>query len=482
MGLGNRWPADRPVPSRGPGGPVPYPVGVPEIADLISAFARFAWGPVVLVLLVGGGCFFFAYSRLIPFRYFGHAVKILSGRYDSASDPGQVSHFQALSSALASTIGMANIAGVAVAIQTGGPGTVFWMWICALAGIATKFFTCTLAVQFRGPDSRGEIQGGPMYVIVHGLGARWRPLAVFFSVCALCGTLPMFQVNQLVQIARETVATPLGWVSDPSQAWRFNLALGAAIAAVAGAILAGGIQRIGKVASRMVPGMVVLYMGCGAVILSLNAGKIPASISAILSDAFTGEAVAGGAVWAVLVTGIRRAAFSNEAGIGSEALAHGAAKTDQPAREGLVAMLGPIIDTLIICTSTALIVLCTGTWTDASLQGVSVTAASFEQVLPGAGTYVLFICILFFSFTTTLSCGYYGEKSLGFLIGAERQRVYKYIYVGAILIAAVASHTAVLDFIDGMYGFMAIPTMTSSLLLAPRVMREARRYFASMER
>ena len=456
-------------------------MGVQALADLMDAFARFAWGPVVLVLLVGGGCYFFAYSRLIPFRYMGHALKILAGKYDSPTDTGQVTHFQALSSALASTIGMANIAGVAVAIQTAGPGTVFWMWVCALAGIATKFFTCTLAVQFRGPDSRGEIQGGPMYVILHGLGSRWKPMAMFFSLCALCGTLPMFQVNQLVQISRETVASRLGWIEGSTGVWLFNLGSGLLIAAVAGGILAGGIQRIGKVASRMVPGMVVLYMGCGLAILALNARDIPAAFAAILSDAFSGEAVAGGAMWAVLVTGIRRAAFSNEAGIGSEALAHGAAKTEQPAREGLVAMLGPIIDTLVVCTTTALIVLCTGTWTDTSTSGVSVTAASFEQVLPGIGTYLLFTCILFFSFTTTLSCGYYGEKSLGFLIGAERQRTYKYIYTVAIVISAVASHTAVLDFIDGMYGFMSIPTMTSSLLLAPKVMQEARRYFGALQ-
>ena len=446
----------------------------------MAAFARFAWGPLVLMLLVGGGCFFFFYSRLLPLKYLGHALKILSGKYDSATDTGQVTHFQALSSALASTIGMANIAGVAVAIQTAGPGTVFWMWVCAVAGISTKFFTCTLAVQFRGPDSKGEIQGGPMYFILHGLGSRWRPMAAFFSVCALCGTLPMFQVNQLVQITRETLSARLGWLANSSDAWLFNLSAGLLIAAVAGVILAGGIQRIGKVAARMVPGMVVLYMGCGLAILALNATSIPGALAAILSDAFTGEALAGGAMWAVLVTGIRRAAFSNEAGIGSEALAHGAAKTEQPPREGLVAMLGPIIDTLIVCTTTALIVLCTGTWTDTNYSGVSVTAASFEQALPGIGTYLLLTCIVFFSFTTTLSCGYYGEKSLGFLIGAERQWAYKYVYTTAIVIAALASHTAVLDFIDGMYGFMAIPTMTSSLLLAPRAMQEARRYFGRL--
>ncbi len=457
-----------------------YPDGVAGIENALAAFAAFAWGPVVLLLLIGGGCYFFLYSRLLPFWHLKHALKILLGRYDSPSATGQVSHFQALSSALAGTIGMANIAGVAVAIQTGGPGAIFWMWVCAFVGIATKFFTCSLSIQYRGPDSRGEIQGGPMYFILYGLGKRWKPLAVFFSFCALCGTLPMFQVNQLVRIARETVAVPLGWVSESSDAWVFNLALGIVVAIAAGAVQIGGIKRVGLVAAKMVPAMVALYVASAAVILATNLSSLPGAMAMIFKDAFTGEAVAGGAVWGVIVTGVRRAAFSNEAGVGSEALAHGAAKTDEPVREGLVAMLGPIIDTLIICTSTALIILSTGTWTNFEAEGVSVTLASFEQVLPGVGTYVLFTCAICFGFSTTLSCGYYGEKSLGFLVGAERQFLYRYIYVASILISSVTSVTAVLDFIDGMYGLMSIPTMTSSLILAPLVMKEARRYFREM--
>ena len=457
-----------------------YANGVTAVEALLSAFAAFAWGPVVLFLLIGGGCYFLFYSRMLPFWHLKHALKILLGHYDSASATGQVSHFQALSSALAGTIGMANIAGVAVAIQTGGPGAIFWMWVCAAVGIATKFFTCSLAIQFRGPDSRGEIQGGPMYVILYGLGKRWKPLAVLFAFCALCGTLPMFQVNQLVRIAREVVAMPLGWVTESADAWTFNLALGIVVAIAAGAIQIGGIKRLGMVTAKMVPAMVLLYSACAAVILATNLSSLPSALALIVKDAFTGEAVAGGAVWAVIVTGVRRAAFSNEAGVGAEALAHGAAKTDEPVREGLVAMLGPIIDTLIICTATALIILSTGTWTNSEFEGVSVTLASFEQVLPGIGTYALFVCTIFFGFSTTLTCGYYGEKSLGFLIGAERQHLYSYIYVASILISSVTSVTALLDFVDGMYGLMSIPTMTSSLILAPFVMKEARRYFKAM--
>lgn len=256
---------------------------------------------------------------------------------------------------------------------------------------------------------------------------------------------------------------------------------GLAISALAGWVLVGGIRRIGRVASQLVPAMVVLYLGSGLAILAMNLDEIPAMVSLILSDAFTGRAVAGGALWTVIVTGVRRAAFSNEAGIGSEALAHGAAKTNEPIREGLVAMLGPIIDTLLVCSCTALIILCTGTWTDTATSGATVTAAAFEQALPGLGTYILIVCVTFFSITTILTCGYYGEKSLGFLIGAERQGLYKYIYVAAITIGSMTSLTAVIDFIDGMYGIMAIPTMVSSLWLSPRVMEEARRYFGERQ-
>ena len=447
----------------------------------MSDFASLAWGPWLLVLLLGGGCYFLFYSRMLPFRYFVHAVHVLMGRYDDPDDTGQITHFQALSSALAGTVGMGNIAGVAVAIQTGGPGSVFWMWICALAGITTKFFTCSLAIQFRGPDSLGTTQGGPMYAIVHGLGRRWKPLGTFFAICALLGTLPMLQSNQITQILRDTVALPFGWISDASDPWKFNLAIGLAVSCFAAWSLIGGIRRIGRIASQMVPAMVVLYLATGLVILALHASEIPSMMAFILHDAFTGQAVAGGALGTVVVTGVRRAAFSNEAGIGSEALAHGAAKTDEPVREGLVAMLGPVIDTLIVCSSTALIILCTGSWNDTESGGVTVTAGAFEQALPGLGTFVLVICVLFFAVTTILSCGYYGEKSLGFLIGAERQFLYKYLYVAAITAGAMTSLSFVIDFIDGMFALMAIPTMTSSLLLSPHVMREARRYFKALE-
>ena len=453
---------------------------MPSLENFLIAFADYAWGPWLLMLLLGGGCFFLVYSRFLPFRYFRHAIDIVRGKFDNPDDEGDVTHFQALSSALAGTIGVGNIGGVAVAIQTGGPGAVFWMWVSALVGIATKFFTCSLAIMYRGPDSRGRVQGGPMYVVVRGLGEQWRPLGQFFCVACMIGAAPIFQVNQLVQILRD-IAAPAAGLANAADLTTFNFICGLAIAAVVSLVIFGGIQRIATVASRIVPLMVVLYLAAAIWILLANWSDIPSYFATIISDAFTGQAVMGGAVGAVVVTGIRRAAFSNEAGIGTEALAHGAAKTDEPIREGLVAMLGPAVDTLIVCTATAIIILSAGGWRSGEADGVTLTAQAFEHNLPGIGAWLLVVCVLFFSTSTMFAFSYYGTKSLGFLIGAERQHLYNYFYVVSIVAGAVASLDAVISLIDGMFALMAIPTMVSSLWLAPRVMREARAYFAKYE-
>jgi len=346
-----------------------------NIEQLIVAFADWAWGPWLLILLLGGGMFLLIFSRLIPFRYIRHSINIIRGKYDDPDDDGDISHFQALSSALAGTIGMGNIAGVAVAISTGGPGAIFWMWMSAFVGIATKFFTCSLAIMYRGEDSRGHLQGGPMYVVREGLSKAWRPLAALFCLAGLIGCLPALQINQLVQIIRDIIGTPAGLVGkDP---FMFNLVSGITIAALVSVVIFGGIKRIGEVASRIVPSMVVLYMLSAIWIMAVNYQHIGEYLLLIIRDAFTGEAVLGGAVGAVIITGVRRAAFSNEAGIGTEALAHGAAKTDEPIREGLVAMLGPFIDTIVVCTCTAMVILMTGVWQSSSDSGVTLTANAF---------------------------------------------------------------------------------------------------------
>jgi AGCS family alanine or glycine:cation symporter len=449
------------------------------LENFFATFATYAWGPWLLVLLFGGGLFFLFYSRFVPFRYLRHSVQILSGRYDDPNDIGDISHFQALSSALAGTIGMGNISGVAIAIYVGGPGAIFWMWMSALVGTATKFFTCSLAIMYRGQDSMGRYQGGPMYVITRGMGKKWKPLAVFFSVVGLVGCLPAFQANQLTQIFRDVIFIPHGWVGT-NHFW-FDLIVGLILASLVSLVIFGGIVRIGAVTSKVVPAMVVIYMGAAIWTLITHLSLIPEYFSLIISDAFTGNAVAGGALWIVVITGIRRAAFSNEAGIGTEEMAHGAARTDEPVREGLVAMMGPFIDTIIVCTTTALMILITGVWKAGDVNGVTMTARAFEEAIPGVGDYILFSCVLFFSLSTMFSYSYYGTKCLGFLIGAQRQHYYNYFYVTLIVVAAVVSLTTVINIIDGMYALMAIPTMISSLYLSPSVMKAGREYFRRLK-
>jgi AGCS family alanine or glycine:cation symporter len=447
--------------------------------NLTSQFATYAWGYWLLALLLGGGLFFVIYSRLIPFRYFKHAIDITRGKFDNPEDVGDIPHFQALSSALAGTIGMGNIAGVAIAISTGGPGAMFWMWVSALVGIATKFFTCSLAIMYRGKDSLGHFQGGPMYVIIEGLGKKWKPLAMFFCLAGLIGCLPAFQANQLVQVFRETVFIPKGWVGE--EHFLFDLISGLLIAGLVALVVFGGIVRIGAVTSKLVPAMVIIYILTAVWILATHLQQIPYYIQLIVSDAFSGSAVAGGVLGSVIITGVRRGAFSNEAGIGTEAMAHGAAKTEEPIREGLVAMMGPFIDTIIVCTTTALMLLLTGVWKNSDANGVTLTADAFNRALPGIGIEILILCVLFFSLSTMFSYSYYGSKCLGFLIGAERKHYYNYFYVILIVVASVVSMDMVINIIDGMYALMAIPTMTSSLILAPRVMKAAREYFRKIK-
>ena len=446
-----------------------------QIESLSTAFANFMWGMPLVVLLVGGGAFLVFYSRLLPYRHFRHSLDVLRGRYDSPDDEGQIPHFQALATALSGTLGMGNIGGVAVAITLGGPGAIFWMWMTAVVGVATKYYTCTLSILYRGRDSRGHLQGGPMYVIREGLGRRWRPLAALFAFAGLFGTLPLFQVNQLVQILRDLVAIPAGIASEESH-FTFDLIAGVVIAAGVLAVILGHIQRIGKLAGWLVPAMVGTYMVVTLVLLATHAAGVPPAFLLILTDAFSGEAVAGGALGTVVSMGVRRGAFSNEAGIGTEVMAHGAARTNEPVREGMVAMLGPVIDTLIVCTCTALAILVTGVW-HGDADGVTLTARAFESVFPGAGAYFMVVMVVLLSVTTIITYWYYGAKCLGYLIGAEYQAHYVWIYICLILIAAVLSLEAVIGFMDGMFAMMAIPTMTATLLLAGKVNEETRRYF-----
>ena len=450
---------------------------VSAVERIITGFSDLAWGTPLLVLLLGGGLFFLLYSRMLPIRYFRHAVSILLGRYDDPDEPGQISHYQALSTALAATVGMGNITGVALAITMGGPGAIFWMWVSALLGVTTKYFTCTLAVMFRGRDSRGELQGGPMYVIVEGLGRNWKPLAVFFSMMGMIGVLPMFQVNQLTQVIRDVVLVPnhveAGFLSD--------LISGLLVAVLVGIVLFGGIRRIGRVTGRMVPLMVVLYVVLVLYIIFSNVRNILPSFALIFHDAFHADSVLGGSLGALVIMGVRRAAFSNEAGIGTAPMAHGAAKTKEPVREGLVAMLGPVVDTIIVCTMTALALIITGVWNAGESDGITMTADAFEQSMPGIGAYLLTICVFVFSLSTMLSFPYYGTKCFSFIFGAGHSYLYKWFYLLTIPVGATATLGTVVGIFDGAYALMAFPTMISALLLSPHVLRASKDYFRRLK-
>jgi AGCS family alanine or glycine:cation symporter len=439
--------------------------------------------------LVGGGVFFLLYCRFIPYRHFGHGVQIITGKYEDPTAPGDINHFQALSSALAATVGMGNISGVAIALGIGGPGAIFWMWVTALVGMATKFFSCTLSILYRGKDTSGKIQGGPMFYIVEGLGKKWKPLAVFFSFAGLIGCTPMFQANQLTQIIRDTVLAENGWMGYDTMilagsaitetGFRLSdIIMGIFLVFLVSLVIFGGIKRIGHVAARLVPAMVVIYVFTVIYIIIANIVDVPYYLALIFTDAFSGEAAAGGALGVVISNGIRRGAFSNEAGIGMEAMAHGAAKTREPVREGLVAMLEPAIDTLLICTMTAMALLLTGVWTDTTVDGITMTAMAFDAGIPVIGVYLLILCVFIFSITTMFTYSYYGSKCLNFLAGAERKHYYNYFYVFTIFLGSITTIDMVINLIDGMFALMAIPTMTASLLLAPKVIEYTREYFS----
>jgi AGCS family alanine or glycine:cation symporter len=426
---------------------------------------------------MGGGFLMFVYSGFIPFRGLGHAIKVVRGKYDDPEASGDITSRQALSSAIAATVGLGNISGVALAIGTGGPGAIFWMWISAFVGMATKFFTCTLAIMYRGRDSSGHIQGGPMYVIEEGMGKKWKFLSIIFCVAGIMGLLAIFQANQLTDVLRVVIFRPLGLDYGQPTRW----AIGIVVMLLVALVILGGIKRIAAVASRLVPFMVSMYFVCVFIILFKNLGEVPGMLLYILEDAFTGQAALGGAVGQVIIIGARRAAFSNEAGIGTAPMVHGASKNNEPVREGLIAMLGPFIDTIVVCTLTALVIMVTGVWKSGERDGVLLTLFAFEQGLPGIGKYLLMFAVLVFALSTMFTYSYYGHKCFNYLFGADKADYYNYFYLLTIVGGAVTSLQVVMSFVDGMYAIMAFPTMISALYLAPKVKAATKSYFERMK-
>ncbi len=427
------------------------------------------WGPPMLVLILGTGAFLMLGLRLMPLRRLGDGFRVL-WRGRQASGQGDITPFNALMTSLSATIGTGNIAGVATAIALGGPGALFWMWCTALVGMATKYAEAVLAVEYREVDALGNHVGGPMYYIKNGLGKRWRWLGALFAVF---GAIAGFGIGNGVQA--NSVADVLNRALDVPESMT-----GVIMAVLAGLVLVGGIRRIARVAGALVPLMALAYVGGGLLVLALHAGEIPAALSLVFEHAFTPIAASGGfagaAVWAAVRFGVARGIFSNEAGLGSAPIAHAAAATRDPIRQGMVAMLGTFIDTLVICTITGLVIVVSGAWTRGE-SGAALSSTAFEQALPGVGGWIVTFGLAIFAFTTLLGWSVYGERCVEYLFGERSILPFRLLWVVAVPVGAVMK----LDFIwllaDTMNALMAIPNLVALLLLSPVVFRLTRAYF-----
>ncbi len=434
--------------------------------------------PLIVGWLVLAGIIFTLYFRFINFRGFTHAFRLLRGDYDDPKAPGEVTYFQGLSSAVSGTVGLGNIAGVAVAITLGGPGATFWMILAGILGMATKFVECTLGTHYRLVKPDGTVSGGPMYYLSRGIGEHYPKLkgfgivlAVIFAVCTMFGAIGaggMFQANQAyAQMAGITG----GFLDDKAALF------GIVYAALAGAVLIGGIGRIGKVTAKLVPGMAALYILSGLFVLAVHVADIPAAIMIILEGAFSPEGVTGGMVGA-LIMGFRRAAFSNEAGLGSSAIAHSTIRTREPVSAGMVALFEPFVDTVIICTMTALVIVITGAYVGGDgVEGVRLTSAAFASVLPWF-PYLLAFLVLLFAFSTTITWGYYGAKAASYLARESKGVLYgfKGFYLVMVVVGCTMQLSAIVDLADGLLFIMAIPNLIGMYLLAPLVKRELAAY------
>ncbi|KEQ13150.1 alanine/glycine:cation symporter family protein [Endozoicomonas numazuensis] len=444
------------------------------LTEIIGAINGVVWGPTMLVLILGVGLFLMLGLRLMPLLKLGTGFKLLwQGRNTKPNEQnsGEISPFQALMTALSATIGTGNIAGVATAVFMGGPGALFWMWCTAMVGMATKFSEAVLAVKFREVDENGNHYGGPMYYIKNGLGSRWAWLGTAF---AIFGAIAGFGIGNTVQSNSVADVLHSNFGLPP-------LATGLVLMTLVGAVLIGGIRRIGAVASTLVPLMAIAYLFAGLVVLGINADKIPEALSLVFTHAFTPTAAAGGfagaAVWAAIRFGVARGVFSNEAGLGSAPIAHAAARTNDPVRQGMIAMLGTFLDTIIVCSITGLVIITTGVWTSGA-TGAALTSAAFAEALPGVGNYIVAVSLAIFAFTTILGWSFYGERCVVFLMGPRAVKAYRLLWILAVPVGATVS----LDFIwlvaDTLNAMMALPNLIALVLLSPVVFKLVREYFS----
>jgi len=427
------------------------------------------WGPAMLVLILGTGLILMVGLKAMPLHRLGYGFRMLwSGR--QAKGEGDITPFNALMTSLSATIGTGNIAGVATAIFTGGPGALFWMWCTALVGMATKYAEAVLAVRYRETDEAGNHIGGPMFYIKNGLGSRWAWLGTLF---AIFGALAGFGIGNTVQANSVADALHSAFGFPP-------LATGLVMAVLAALVLIGGIRRIATVAGKLVPFMAISYIVAGLVVLAMNASAIPDAITLIIKQAFTPTAATGGfagsTVMLAIQWGVARGIFSNEAGLGSAPIAHAAAATDSPVRQGTVAMLGTFIDTIIICTITGLVIVVSGTWTSGE-NAAPLTSLAFESALPGYGGYVVSLGLALFAFTTLLGWSFYGEKCVEYLFGIHAITPFRLLWIIAIPIGANSSLNFIWLVADTLNAMMALPNLLALLLLSPVVFKLTRDYF-----
>ena len=425
--------------------------------------------PLIVIILLFGSFTFTIYFKFINVRGFGHSIDIIKGKYDNPRDTGQISHFQALTSALSATIGLGNIAGVAVAVSLGGPGAVFWMIFIAFFSMSAKFVSATLGLLYRKVNDDGSVSGGPMYYLNYGLKERGydnlgKILAAIYAIFIIGGAFGggnMFQANQSYELFGKLIGLP-------------NYLYGFILAILVGFVIVGGIKRIGETTEKIVPLMVVLYVSASLFVIFTNIEKLPNVLFSIFNQAFYTDAAYGGFIGA-LVTGVKRAVFSNEGGVGSASIAHSAAKTDEPVREGIVAMIGPFIDTIIVCFMTASVILITSEANPlykvgGGINGAELTSAAFGTTISWF-PYVLSVVVFLFSFSTMISWYYYGDKGWKYLFGPSSIKVYQVMYLGAVVLGAIASLGNVIDFSDMMILSCGFPNIIGCLFLLP-ILRE----------
>ena len=456
-----------------------------DFGQFIVSVADFVCGYPLFTLLIGGGLYLLISSGFVSLRRIPYAIKALREKHDAKN--GQISSAHALLSVIAATVGLGNIAGVAIALVMGGPGAIFWMWVSAMVGMCTKYHEGTLAIMYKGRDDRGNPQGGPMHIIEQGMGRRWRPLARFFAIAGLFGTLCIMNANQLTEAFMTTFTSPDGIANssflaaigsaiglDNSDA--FKLLFGIAIALIVASVILGGIRRIASVASVIVPFMVGVYFLMVLYIIITHAAQVPGVFASIISDAFSLDAGIGGLVGTAII-GARRAALVNDAGIGTASIMHGASRNNRPVREGLIAMLGPSIDSGLVCTLTALAILLCGDIHVEGVKGLAVAMQAFRAGIP-YGDYLLMFVVICFALSSMFSYSFYGTTCAAYLFGTRRAKIYVYFFIASLIVFAVVPLEAAVGLCDLFYAFMALPTMIAVLSLSPRVRRATKEYFS----